>query len=262
MAGSLGKKIRNQWRRGKMKRFMRRSQRMNDKPYFLQGRMDIDDRSFWFEPDFNRATGGYFIKNDPIERARAPLPNCDHTRSDMLTLLCRSIAERKVRGAVAELGVYKGETAKLLHHYLPDRELHLFDTFTGFSDSDLKKERAVMGMAVGNQHLRDTNREQVLRYIQPINQQLKIFVGEFPESVSEELAHVRYALVHLDADLHAPTKAGLEHFYPLMSSGGFIVVHDYNAWPGARRAVDEFAASEDVIPIPMPDKSGSCVIVK
>ena len=51
-------------------------------------------------------------------------------------------------------------------------------------------------------------------------------------------------------------------FYPLLSRGGIIVAHDYNAWIGSRKAVDEFCAETGIIPIPMPDKSGSCVILK
>lgn len=34
-----------------------------------------------------------------------------------LIKLVRSILERNVEGAFAELGVYRGETARLLHHY-------------------------------------------------------------------------------------------------------------------------------------------------
>ncbi len=31
-----------------------------------------------------------------------------------------------------------------------------------------------------------------------------------------------------------------EGFYPLVEPGGFVVIDDYGAWPGARRATDEF----------------------
>jgi len=41
----------------------------------------------------------------------------------------------------------------------------------------------------------------------------------------------RFAFVHLDADLEAPIAAGLEFFWPRLTPGEWIVVHDYNAWP-------------------------------
>jgi hypothetical protein len=47
-----------------------------------------------------------------------------------------------------------------------------------------------------------------------------------------------------------------------MNTGGYILVHDYNAWIGARKAVDEFFSTRKEIPIPMPDKSGSALIQK
>jgi len=68
--------------------------------------------------------------------------------------------------------------------------------------------------------------------------------------------------VHLDADLYDPTLSGLRFFYPRLSKRGILLVHDYNAWPGARRAVDEFFSALPELPIPMPDKSGSALIVK
>jgi O-methyltransferase len=47
------------------------------------------------------------------------------------------------------------------------------------------------------------------------------------------LNDVLYALVNLDADLYNPTKAGLEYFYPHLSPGGVIFIHDYNhKWEG------------------------------
>jgi O-methyltransferase len=70
------------------------------------------------------------------------------------------------------------------------------------------------------------------------------------------------AFVHLDADLYESTHAGLEFFYPRVPSRGFIVIHDYNSWLGARRAVDEFFRTRPELPIPMPDKSGSALVVK
>ena len=41
------------------------------------------------------------------------------------------LKKEKVRGAFAEVGVYKGETARIIHEMDPSRSLHLFDTFEG-----------------------------------------------------------------------------------------------------------------------------------
>lgn len=45
-----------------------------------------------------------------------------------------------ISGAFAELGVYKGETARMFHAMDSSREIFLFDTFDGFNEADLKNE--------------------------------------------------------------------------------------------------------------------------
>jgi hypothetical protein len=85
-----------------------------------------------------RLTGGFFPGANHEGRRIYNLDAHDNTRRDMLVLLLRTLIDRKVPGAFAELGVYKGLTARLIHHYAPERTLHLFDTFEGFTKrSDL-----------------------------------------------------------------------------------------------------------------------------
>ena len=108
----------------------------------------------------------------------------------------------------------------------------------------------------------DTSVETVRRRVAPRNGNVRFHPGLFPASCGAAVRAERFALVHLDADLYRPTLAGLETFYPLVAPGGFIVVHDYNAWQGARHATDEFLSARPEVAVPMPDKSGSAVIVR
>lgn len=65
--------------------------------------------------------------------------------------------------------------------------------------------------------------------------------GLFP-GTTRGLDSIRFALVHLDADLYASTKAGLEWFWPRIVAGGAILLDDYG-WgycKGVERAVTEF----------------------
>lgn len=41
----------------------------------------------------------------------------------------------------AEAGVFTGDFAKYINQYFPDRKLHLFDTFKGFDQRDIDKEK-------------------------------------------------------------------------------------------------------------------------
>lgn len=59
-------------------------------------------------------------------------------------------------------------------------------------------------------------------------------------------------------------RAGLEYFYPRISAGGLLIVHDYGSglWPGVTFAVDQFLRDKPERLVSIPDKSGTAVIVK
>ena len=228
----------------------------------LQSQMDIHPQSLWHNPEFVRETGGFFPPSGPCGRRVDWRADGDSVRRDMLVLLLRDIEIRAIPGSMAELGVYKGETAALLHHFMPDRRLHLFDTFSGFDPQDASSEATITGAPVADGQFGDTSVDAVKGRIRPGNSNVAFHPGRFPASCDASVKRETFAFVHLDADLYQPTLAGLEVFYPLVNPGGYIVVHDYNAWQGARRATDEFLAVRPEIAIPMPDKSGSAVIAK
>lgn len=230
--------------------------------FFLQGQMDIHPKSRWHDEEFKALTGGFFIKNDPHRRTIVNLEPWDNTRRDMIVLLLRTLAEKSIPGAMAELGVFRGGTAKLIHHYAPERPLYLFDTFEGFPERNVAAEEQHTSLVVSKKKFSGTSMESVKRYIAQQNNNVLYFPGCFPDSIPEGLHERTFAFVHLDADLYEPIHEALRFFYPRMSERGMILVHDYNAWPGARNAVDDYFAGKRELPIPMPDKSGSALIVK
>jgi hypothetical protein len=48
------------------------------------------------------------------------------------------------------------------------------------------------------------------------------------------------ALAHLDGDWYSSTMTCLERLVPRLSVGGRVIIDDYNAWSGCRKAVDEY----------------------
>lgn len=228
---------------------------------YLQQQMNIHPDSPRHKKEFVDLSGGFFPGEDKKGRNLKEFYSWDTTRRDMLLLLLREVEERKVDGAIAELGVYRGESARLFHHYAPERDLYLFDTFEGFDATEAAMDRK-SGQAVPEKLFADTSEEQVRQYVNPQSEKVKLFAGRFPDTVTDEVRGIRYALVHLDADLYEPIKAGLEFFYARLSKGGVIIVHDYNAWKGARKAVEEFLQTVPERGVPMPDQSGSFVLIK
>ena len=166
----------------------------------------------------------------------------------------------EVMGDFAELGVYKGKTAQILHSMDPGRTLHLFDTFEGFNENDLTREEGEAATYT-TENFSDTNMSRV-RLLLGENADIKFYPGYFPNS-AKGTEDKHYALVNMDVDLYNPTFEGLKYFYPKLSPGGVIIIHDYTSkWEGLVKAVDEFAKSIPESVIPIPDMESSVMIVR
>ena len=140
-------------------------------------------------------------------------------------------AARVLHGDVAELGVYKGDSAKMLSEvFKGTKKILLFDTFSG-----LPGERS----AISDNNFDDTSVGSVKEYLKEYSN-VHLFPGFFPETAKNITGE--YCLVYLDADLSKSIQDGLEFFYPKMVPGGFIVIDDYHSkyWPRVTAVVDEF----------------------
>lgn len=144
-----------------------------------------------------------------------------------------------IQGAVAEAGVFRGEFAKWINKYFPDRNCYLFDTFEGFDERDFKFEEHE-SMITNVDHLKNTSEVLVLEKM-PYKDKCIIKKGYFPESIGH-IYDDKFAFVNLDMDLYQPTLEGLRYFYPKMSEGGIILIHDYftEIFPNIEKAVNDF----------------------
>jgi hypothetical protein len=171
------------------------------------------------------------------------------------------LVEGNVQGAIAEVGVYKGNTACLLAYYAKkyDRKCFLFDTYQGFDKRDLE---GIDGK-FKNGEFSDTSLDSVKRVIgAEAVDNCQFIKGYFPESIPDYLNIERFAIVSLDCDLYKPMKAGLTWFYPRMQNGAIFLLHDYSSryWEGAKKAINEFCSETNQHLVLLPDKSGSAFI--
>lgn len=179
--------------------------------------------------------------------------NGDPVRYATLALLLYRLDELKIPGSIAEVGVWQGRTSAILHDLAAARELFLFDTFEGFPQ------------ARDDARFQDTSIETVKRNIGDLGG-VHIIQGIIPASLAKAKDE-RFAFVLLDLDKQAPTVESLRFFYPRLSNGGFIMLHDYNSpesdW-AIRKAIDEF--SRECRPFPsvvyVPDRWGSAILCK
>ncbi|EQD56589.1 hypothetical protein B2A_05173, partial [mine drainage metagenome] len=130
---------------------------LGDRSFFLESQMDIHPKSLWHEPSFTAQFGGFGMPGEAVHRPIENLEPWDAVRRDMLVLLLRSVIVRGVSGAMAEFGVYQGATARLIHHYEPNRRLYLLDTFSGFGERSVVEEKAHTGHPVPAQMFADTS---------------------------------------------------------------------------------------------------------
>jgi len=161
-------------------------------------------------------------------------------------------AQTKRPGDFAEVGVFKGASAKVICEIKGDRKLRLFDTFEGLppqSEHDAGVHRE-------NQYA--CSLESVQEYLKGYPN-LEYHRGIFPDS-TRDVPDAQYAFVHFDVDLYEGTRACLEYFYPRMVPGGVMLSHDYGMLSGVEKAFQEFFADkpEDVIEQP----TTQCVVFK
>lgn len=154
-----------------------------------------------------------------------------------LPLLCE-LAMRcwPIEGDVAEVGVYKGGSAKLLQSLFPDRSLWLFDTFSGNPPAGPRD-----GNHVGTFAAKEAD---VRTYLDRPG--TTILTGLFPQTAGC-IADKRFTLVHLDCDQEQSISDGCAFFWPRLN--GVIICDDYGngSCGGAKYAFDTFF--EGVAPI-------------
>jgi len=161
----------------------------------------------------------------------------------------------KIEGDIAEVGVYKGGSAKLICEAIKGaKDVHLFDTFEGLpklSSKDNLFDFYEKKFAAPY----DEVRNYLSRY-----KNVYFYKGTFPTSAIP-VNDKRFSFIHLDVDLYESTMDCLKFFYPRLNKGGVIISHDYIGTNGVGRAFDEFFADKpEVIFEPLIDSSQAFVV--
>ena len=166
-------------------------------------------------------------------------------------LISAVTSTEKLGGAMAELGVAYGASAKLIGEFALRRTLHLFDTFDGLPETaEIDSPKFSAG------DLR-SKIEDVQEYLRGAD--VRFHKGLFPGTASAVEGET-FSFVHLDADLYKSTLAGLEFFYPRMCPGAVLICHDYLTSQGVNVAMSEFFYDK---PEPVIELTGyQCMVVK
>jgi hypothetical protein len=178
------------------------------------------------------------------------------------------IVRRGVPGVLVECGVWRGGSVLAMIDTLQrlgetNREIFLYDTFEGMTrPSELDSSRfepEESALATWSRDRSEGRRpwdwafrseifgfEQVrdLLYSTGYPRDLIHFIVGPVEETLPDQAPSEIALLRLDTDWYESTRHELVHLYPRLAHGGALIIDDYGHWEGARRAVDEYFASE------------------
>jgi O-methyltransferase len=162
--------------------------------------------------------------------------------------LAQRVIDERVAGAMVECGTCNGGSGAILGHVAAQerRPVWLFDSFEGLPPPvafDGEAAKQWTGLCVGQE---DAVR-QVLGQVGAMLEEVHIVKGWFSETLATS-ATGPIALLHLDGDWYESTRQILEALYDRVDPRGFLVVDDYGAWPGCRRAVDDFFRARGLAP--------------
>lgn len=221
-----------------------------------------------------RRLGYDLVRHTPRDAVREAFPDLSIAERDILRRVqpftmtsperlaavltaVRHVHEQRIPGSLVECGVWRGGSmmaAALMLRLVGDenRDLHLYDTFSGMS-APTAHDRSFDGHDAGELLARDEPqtglwcfasledvRANLLSTGYPAKR-IHFHVGKVEETLPVK-APGPIASLRLDTDWYESTRHELEHLYPLLQPGGMLIVDDYGHWQGARRAVDEYLA--------------------
>lgn len=192
------------------------------------------------------------------------------------------VVRRGVPGALVECGVWRGGSVlamvlSLQSLGVDDRDVYLFDTFTGMTEptdedtsgfhapaSEEWTAAAAEGRdAYGGLFAPSTfGLDQVRRLLHATGyppEHIHLVAGPVEETLPGG-APDEVALLRLDTDWYSSTRHELEHLYPRLARGGVLIVDDYGHWEGARKALDEHLADEPPLLMARTDYTGRMMV--
>lgn len=173
-----------------------------------------------------------------------------YAQLDALYKLAEGVQD--VAGDVAEAGAGNGGSAALL--WLGARRakrpfkrwLWLFDTFTSMPQpGEFDHPKAHNKWAGGGWCASSAaGVEATMAALKVPMDAVRITPGLFVDTLPPP-AMTALAILHIDASLYDSTATALKELYPLLTSGGLLVVSAYGHWAGVRKAVNEYFGARE-----------------
>lgn len=161
-----------------------------------------------------------------------------------------------VPGHFMEIGVFKGASfcrfrklGRLMH---PDHHRMFlgFDVFGKFPEADYEADRQLledMNKISGEDSIDDAALMKILAE-QGLDQNVELIKGDVRETLpayAKDHQEMTFACVNIDVDLYEPIRVAMEQIFPMVAPGGVVMLDDYEGFPGAKKAVDDYLRDND-----------------
>jgi predicted O-methyltransferase YrrM len=152
----------------------------------------------------------------------------------------------RVPGDVIETGVWRGGGTIFMKAVLDvygatDRCVWVADSFEGLPPPNVEKYPDDRGSTFWKQTL-DVSVDQVKRNFEMyglLDDRVKFLKGFFSDTMPTAPIG-KLAVLRLDGDMYESTYVCLEHLYPKVSPGGFVIVDDYGCVPECAKATEDY----------------------
>ena len=169
------------------------------------------------------------------------------------------LVDSQVEGSVVECGVWRGGSMLTMLETLRqcseiNREIYLYDTFTGMSAPSIedgnfaheKFKELQTGEEKSNWCCADLNDvKSTINLCDYPKEKIHFVKGKIENTVPRTIPD-KISLLRLDMDWHDPTFHALTHLYPRVQHGGVIILDDYGHWDGCKKAVDCFFKENNI----------------
>lgn len=174
-------------------------------------------------------------------------------RLDALEKLINQVLDDRIPGDIVETGVWRGGSMMLAAAILDmrgdtERAIWLADSFEGMPVPTEQDPSKSADEDFSDRDYLSASLESVQGYFARfglMSGRLNFLKGWFCDTLPEAPID-RIAVLRLDGDLYESTRDALVSLYHKVSIGGFVIVDDYNSWPGCKLAVDEFRQKHGV----------------
>ena len=176
--------------------------------------------------------------------------------------LLEDVIDRGVDGDVIETGVWRGGAsifmrAVLKANVITDKKVWVCDSFEGLPLPEPDKYPWDKSDAHHTFSFLAVSKENVVANFEKyglLDDQVCFVKGYFEDTLAQIPAE-NFCLLRLDGDMYSSTIVALQELYPKLSSGGYIIIDDFNLGPCVE-AVNDYRKTNNIT-APITDVDGS-----